>query len=67
MGIDIAGNHHIFAGIVYISAKYTLSGSSILEPIFHATSGTVGVRIMSYFANIVSNSACNSSLAFCAF
>ena len=66
IGIDIAGNPHIFAGIVYISAKYTFNGSSVLEPIFQAASGTVGVKIMSYCANIVSNSACNSSLAFCA-
>jgi len=47
IGTDIAGNHHIFAGIVYISARYILSGSSDLSQIFQATSGTVGMIIIS--------------------
>jgi hypothetical protein len=47
MGTDIAGSHHIFADTVYISAKYILSGSDFSQN-FQATSGEVGMIIISY-------------------
>jgi len=43
----MAGSQAIFAGIVYMSARYILSGSPDLAHNFRATSGEVGVRIIS--------------------
>jgi hypothetical protein len=46
IGTDIAGNHHILADTVYISARYILMGSDFSQN-FQATSGEVGNIIIS--------------------
>lgn len=47
IGTDMAGIQAIFAGMVYISARYILSGSPDFAHNFRATSGEVGVRMIS--------------------
>ena len=64
IGTDIAGSHAILAGIVYISSRYICRGSADLSHIFHATLGTVGVSIISYWLYMLSISCISLFLAF---
>ena len=47
-GTEIAGNSQRFAGTVYISDRYILTGSESLAQNFQATSGVVGLKKQSY-------------------
>ena len=49
LGIEIAGKPARFTGIVQISDKYIVSGSSIFSPILKAVVGDVGEISTSYF------------------
>jgi hypothetical protein len=55
-GTEIHGNHASDAGIVYVSDKYILIGSSI-SPIFHAADGATGHTIASTSLNTFSKSS----------
>ena len=65
--MDIPGIPARFAGIVNMSARYMLSGSSVLSPILKAGVGEVGVKITSHFLKASEKSFFISVLTFRAF
>ncbi|MNL66840.1 hypothetical protein D3C87_1913640 [compost metagenome] len=62
-----AGMPARLTGMVKISFKYMVSGSSVWEPSLNAVVGAVGPITTSYFLNTSSKSCLISVRTFCAF